>query len=70
MNMDKLWKELTRIERKNGVRVENYGDNFEFHRLKDDRVVYMNDVGLKRITGGKINKQSAQAVMKYVKSSY
>lgn len=70
MNMNQLWRELEKIERKNGLRVENCGDNFEFHRLRDNRVVYLNETALKSITKNKVTKQSAKAVMRYVKTCY
>lgn len=70
MNMNKLFKELVKIERKNGLRVENCGDNFEFHRLRDNRVVYLNDYALKNLMKGKDYKKPANAVIRYIKSCY
>lgn len=70
MNMNKLHNECKKLGEKMGIEVINCHTNFEFHKLKNKRVVYLNDYALKNLMHGSDYQKSAKAVMKYVKSCF
>lgn len=70
MNMNQLYNECKKLGKNMGIEVINCRTNFEFHKAKSKRVVYLNDYALKNLCVGNDYQKSAKAIMKYVNSCF